>query len=77
MDLRFRSVNLSGSPISGVGGLALVIFASLVTVVVPGAWWLLLASVIAGVMLGILTIAIRSGTSTPNAKSRPLSLHVR
>jgi hypothetical protein len=77
MDRRFRSVNLSGSPISGVGGLALVIFASLVTVVVPGVWWLLLASVLAGVMLGILTIAMRGGTSTPGPKSRPLSLRVR
>jgi hypothetical protein len=77
MNLRFRSVNLSGSPVSGVGGLALVICASLVTVVVPGAWWLLLASVLAGVMLAIVTIAMRGGTSTPGPKSGPLSLHVR
>lgn len=72
--LRFQPVNLTASPVSGVGGLGLVIFASLVTVVMPDVWWMLLASVLAGVVLGIVIIGMRGGISTPGPTSRPLSL---
>jgi hypothetical protein len=61
MSLRFRPVNLSGSPLSDVGGLGLVIFGGLVTLVMPAAWWLLLASAFAGVALGVVMIAKRGG----------------
>jgi hypothetical protein len=60
MNRHFRPVNLSASPLSGVGGLGLVVLAFHVTVVVPGAWWGLLASVLAGVLLGIALIAINA-----------------
>jgi hypothetical protein len=44
VDRRDRSVNLSASPVSGVGGLGLASLAMFVTCVVPHAWWALLAS---------------------------------
>lgn len=57
MHLRFRPVNLAASPIHGVGGLGMVALSLLVTLVIPAAWWLLLASMVAGVLLGIAMIA--------------------
>ncbi len=77
MNLRFPPVNLSASPVSGVGGLGLVILAGLVTLVMPAAWWLLLASALAGVVLGIAVIAMRGGIPTAGPTSRPQSIRVR
>jgi hypothetical protein len=57
MHLRFHSVNLTASPIQGVGGLGMVALSLLITLVIPAAWWLLLASMLAGVLLGIAMIA--------------------
>ncbi|HSL20665.1 MAG TPA: hypothetical protein VK886_03955 [Vicinamibacterales bacterium] len=57
LNLRFRPVNLTASPIYGIGGLGLVMLSVLVTLVVPGAWWLMLASVVAGIALGVFMIA--------------------
>jgi hypothetical protein len=57
--LRFPAVNLSASPIAGAGGLALAILASLMTVVVPVAWLVFLASVLAGCALGVVLIVVR------------------
>jgi len=62
--LRFSTVNLTGSPVAGVGGIGLVIFAGLVTIFMPVVWFLLLASALAGVGLGILIIARRGGILT-------------
>jgi hypothetical protein len=59
MSLRFGSVNLSASPIKDAGGLGVVALAQLVTLVVPGAWWALLASVLGGCALGLGLIALR------------------
>lgn len=56
--LRFRPVNLGGSV--GVGGLGLAVLAVLVTLTVPGIWRLLLASTLAGVLVGIVLIARRA-----------------
>jgi hypothetical protein len=56
LSLRFAPVNLSGSPVAGVGGLGLAIFGCLMTGVAPGAWWLLLSSALAGCALGVLMI---------------------
>jgi len=59
MSLRFGTVNLTASPLPGVGGLGLVALAILVTMVMPGAWWALLASVLGGILLGVGMIARR------------------
>lgn len=57
--LRFPSVNLSASPVAGVGGLGFVTLACLVTFVMPAAWWLLFASALAGCALGVVMIVVR------------------
>jgi hypothetical protein len=62
--LRFPPVNLAASPVAGVGGLGLVIFAGLVTIFMPVVWLLLLASVLAGVVLGIAIIIKRGATAS-------------
>jgi hypothetical protein len=58
MGLRSVPVNLSASPLDGVGGLGLVVLALLLTRVLPDAWWVLLASMVAGVLLGFLMIVM-------------------
>ena len=74
--IRFNRVNLSASPVSDVGGLGLLVLGSLVTIVMPAAWWLLLASALAGVLLGLAIIAVRDGWDTGGV-SRRLSIRVR
>ena len=56
---RFHPVNLTGSPVEGIGGLGLVVLGCLVTIMMPQGWWLFLASAGAGIVLGIFAIAIR------------------
>jgi hypothetical protein len=60
LSLQFPPVNLSGSPVAGVGGLALVTLACLMTRVAPAAWWLLLASALAGAALAVVMIVARA-----------------
>jgi hypothetical protein len=67
---RRRDVNLSASPVSGVGGIGLVVLAFLVTIVAPGTWWMLLMSVCAGILMGIVLIAVHA-----KAQDRPLPSH--
>ena len=77
MSLRFRRVNLTASPVSGVGGLGLVVLAFLVTAVVPGAWWVLLGSTLAGVLMGIVLIAMhaKSPKAATTIQSHSLRAH--
>jgi F0F1-type ATP synthase assembly protein I len=65
MGLRFRPVNLSASPLSGVGGLGLAALGFLVTSVAPATWWALLVSTIAGALAGIVIIVVQKGLPTP------------
>jgi hypothetical protein len=53
-----RPVNLTASPIPGVGGFTLVVLAVLVTFVAPGAWWAIAAALVLGIALGLVLIAI-------------------
>ena len=54
-----RTVNISAAPAGlGVGGLSLVLLASLMTVVTPQAWLLVFLGAAAGVVLGGVLIAI-------------------
>jgi hypothetical protein len=61
VSLRASHVNLTASPVNGVGGLTLVVLAALLTFVASDVWWVLLASIIAGTMLGVLLIARHRG----------------
>jgi hypothetical protein len=53
-----KPVNLAASPLSGIGGLAVVVLLLLMTLVTPAAWWLYLGSVFAGILLGVVMIAV-------------------
>lgn len=53
-----RSINLTASPVPGIGGLGLAVLAGLVTTVRPEAWWLLAGSVLGGIALGIVLIGL-------------------
>jgi hypothetical protein len=70
ISLRFRAVNVSASPLSGVGGLGLVALGFHLTIVMPGAWRLLLASILTGVLLGIALILLGRKSQTPAALRR-------
>jgi hypothetical protein len=72
-----RPVNLSASPLSGVGGLGLFVLAAHVTVVVPGAWWVLLASTLAGVSIGIVLITVHAKSPRAAASIQSLSIRAR
>jgi hypothetical protein len=52
--LRFPPVDLS--PVAGVGGVGFLLLIALVTRTMPAAWWLLLASALAGCALGAVMI---------------------
>jgi hypothetical protein len=68
----FRPVNLSASPLSGVGGLGLVLLAFHATVAVPGLWWVLLGSTLAGIGMGVVLIALHA--KWPAAATQLLSI---
>jgi hypothetical protein len=54
-----RAVNLSASPVAGIGGLTVAVLLILMTMVMPQAWWFVAAAIAAGVMFGVVLIAIR------------------
>lgn len=58
MSMRFKPVNLAASPIPGVGGLGLIVLVLLTTMTLPAIWWVALGSMLAGVALGFVMIAI-------------------
>ena len=57
-----RTVNLSASPVAGIGGLTIAVLLVLMTMVMPQAWWLVAAAIAAGVVFGVVLIAIRRTT---------------
>lgn len=63
MTVRFKPVNMTASPVHGVGGLGLVALSMFVGWIVPGVWLVLLGSMVAGVLLGCVMIA-RRGRAT-------------
>lgn len=52
------TINMSGIPVAGVGGLGLVAVAVLMTVVIPQAWWLMLFGAV-GALLGVAMVMVR------------------
>jgi hypothetical protein len=54
-----RSVNLSASPVSGIGGLGILAIALLISLVAPQIWWVLLIAVAGGALLGAAWILLR------------------
>lgn len=60
-----RRINLTASPIHGVGGLGLLALAIIVTLVRPHAWWIFLLTVVGGVVVGTAMVIIRRRRAFP------------
>jgi hypothetical protein len=54
-----RTINLTASPLPGIGGLSLIVFGTLITVVEPRLWWIFVPVVLGGVALGAAMVMIR------------------
>jgi hypothetical protein len=54
-----KPVNLSGSPIPGIGGLGLIALGTLVTLGSPQFWWVALVTILAGLLFGIVRVLLR------------------
>jgi hypothetical protein len=54
-----REINLTASPIYGIGGLGLVAFGVLISVMSPGSWVVALAILLSGVALGAILGVVR------------------
>ena len=74
MSVHFPHVNLSASPLSGIGGLGLVVLAFHISLVVPDVWWVLLGSALAGVLIGIVLITMHANSPHAAATIESLSL---
>ena len=61
---RHVQINISGIPVAGVGGLGLVAMALLVSIVMPAAWWTMVAGVSGGIVLAAILVVMRHGLST-------------
>jgi hypothetical protein len=59
---RRKPVNITASPVAGIGGFTIVVLVVLMTIVMPQAWWLVGAAIAAGVVFGVVLIAIRRTT---------------
>jgi len=70
-----RRINLTASPLPGVGGLGLVALGVLVALVRPDAWWIFLPAVLGGVLLGVAMVILRWNRPLhePNASWRRTS----
>ena len=69
-----RQVNLTASPIPGIGGLGLVVLGGIVAVVRPEVWWMFVPAIVGGAALG-LTVALvrrRALLSGPAVRDRTL-----
>jgi sterol desaturase/sphingolipid hydroxylase (fatty acid hydroxylase superfamily) len=53
-----KPVNMTASPLNGIGGATLAVLLLLMTAVMPAVWWLVAASVIAGIVLGVVMIVV-------------------
>jgi hypothetical protein len=75
--LRFRAINLSASPLSGVGGLGLAALTFLVTIVSPATWWVVLASSVAGSLIGVGIVAMHPKPPEALPTIRPDSIRAQ
>ena len=68
------SINMSGIPVSGVGGLGMTATVLLITIVMPAAWWLAMVGLAGGVVLGLVRVAAsrRHGLSGSGGSSNTL-----
>lgn len=69
-----RRINLTASPLPGIGGLGLVVLGALVSLVRPGAWWIFVPAMAGGVVFGLTMVLVRRRAllSRPAADGRTL-----
>jgi Flp pilus assembly protein TadB len=68
-------VNITGTPVAGVGGLGVAVLAGLVTFVVPQVWWIVAGVMAAGLAFGVLLLtAGRHRMNTRQAAAVPTLL---
>ena len=58
--LRFKPINIGASPLAGISGFGIVVLLLFTASVAPAVWWPVLASIAAGVLLGVARIALKS-----------------
>jgi hypothetical protein len=54
-----RTINLSGGPVPGIGGLSVIALASLLTAMNPHIWWLAAYSLLGGCLVGVVLATMR------------------
>jgi MFS family permease len=54
-----KKVNLTGTPIEGVGGISAVILGFLLSTVVPDVWWFVVGGIVCGAILGTAMVIAR------------------
>ena len=59
VDRHIRTVNLTASPIHGIGGLGLVALATLVSIMSPGSWLVALVILLTGLLFGGVLAYVR------------------
>ena len=64
-----RTINLTGSPLPGVGGLSLIILVGLMTIMSPQVWWGVLLTILAGLVFGFALVLVRRRTGLRAADS--------
>jgi hypothetical protein len=68
---RPRRVSLSASPLANAGGLGLVVLGFHISIVLPGAWWLVLGSTVAGICAGAVLVATHASPYDAGLSIRP------
>jgi hypothetical protein len=66
-----HNINLSGSPLPGIGGLSIIIVVLFATVMQPALWSLAMIAVVAGIACGFVRIKLRRA---PRAEARELHI---
>lgn len=54
-----RRINLTASPLPGIGGLGLVALGALVAMARPDAWLMFLPAIVGGMLIGIVMVLVR------------------
>jgi hypothetical protein len=60
VDRQVRTVNLTASPIYGIGGLGLVALATLISIMSPASWLVAVVILLSGLALGGVLAYVRS-----------------
>ena len=62
--LEFGAINISRIPVSGIGGLGLVVTVVIIAIALPPLQWFLMGALASGLLLGMVLIAWRRHRST-------------